>query len=297
MIKRPGTVATAIMLSVLAVLLFDLMALIIKYLRDDYRAAELSAYRNFFGLVPSAIVLWSSREWHRRGRTVRIRQWPLAFFRGFCTTCAQFMYYVSLSHLDFASAATIGYSSALFVTAYSVPILGERVGLVRWSAVVLGFTGVVMVVGPGRDTFTWYALLPLGAASLYALSAVCARKMDTDVPSPLVNLYSSSFAVFGATVFALATGGFSPIGESADLFWIVAMGTCGGCAVLCLVVAYRMTEPSNLAPFSYFGIPSAFALGWLFFGEAPFQELFPGVLLIVAAGLIIVWRERRLQGK
>jgi drug/metabolite transporter (DMT)-like permease len=70
------------------------------------------------------------------------------------------------------------------------------------------------------------------------------------------------------------------------------MGGFGGTAVLFLVVSYRMTEQSNLAPFSYFGIPLAFVLGWLFFDEAPWATLFPGAILIAAGGLLIVWRER-----
>ena len=70
------------------------------------------------------------------------------------------------------------------------------------------------------------------------------------------------------------------------------MGVFGGIAVLFMVVSYRMTEQSNLAPFSYFGIPLAFALGWLFFDEAPWSTLFPGALLIATGGLLIVWRER-----
>ena len=66
-----------------------------------------------------------------------------------------------------------------------------------------------------------------------------------------------------------------------------------GCGVLLLIMAYQRTKPSNLAPFDYFGIPFSFALGWIFFAEAPFERLFPGVLLIVAGGLTIIWRERR----
>jgi drug/metabolite transporter (DMT)-like permease len=73
------------------------------------------------------------------------------------------------------------------------------------------------------------------------------------------------------------------------------MGAFGGSAVLCLVYAFRMTEQSNLAPFTYFGIPLAFVLGWVFFGEAPWRDLFPGALLIIAGGLMVVWRERRLS--
>ena len=73
------------------------------------------------------------------------------------------------------------------------------------------------------------------------------------------------------------------------------MDSFDGSTVLCLVIASRMTEQSNLAPFSYFSIPLAFAMGWIFFGEAPWRDLFPGALLIIAGGLLILWRERRLK--
>lgn len=101
--------------------------------------------------------------------------------------------------------------------------------------------------------------------TLIALIGVSARMMDDDVPSALVNLYASMVALVGSFAIALVFGGFAPIRSGTDLAWIVAMGGFGGTAVLCLVVSYRMTEQSNLAPFSYFGIPLAFLLGWLFF--------------------------------
>jgi drug/metabolite transporter (DMT)-like permease len=90
-------------------------------------------------------------------------------------------------------------------------------------------------------------------------------------------------------------GGFTPLRETTDILWIAAMGAFGGCAVLLLVTAYRMADQSDLAPFSYFGIPIAFFLGWVFFGEAPWNELFPGALLIIMGGMLIIWRERRLR--
>lgn len=120
-----------------------------------------------------------------------------------------------------------------------------------------------------------------------------ARLIDPHVPTPLFNLHSSAFAAVGSFLLALIAGGFTPLANLEDLAFIVLMGMLGGSAVLCLVVAYRMTEPSNLAPFSYFGIPIAFALGWLFFDEAPVDDLWPGAVLIVIGGLMIVYRERR----
>jgi drug/metabolite transporter (DMT)-like permease len=282
----------AIVLSLVALTLFDAMGLIIKHLSDGYSAAELSAWRNLFGLVPSVIVLWLSKAWRAGGKRLKIRQWKLAFFRGAIVTFAQLSFYMSLGLMAFATASTITYASALFTTALAIPLLGERVGWARWCAVLVGFVGVIMVVQPGGAGFNIYALLPLVAAAFYALVGVTARLFDDDVPSPLVNLYSSVTAAIGAFIIAYFWGGFSPIASATDLGWIMAMGGFGGTAVLFLIVSYRMTEQSNLAPFSYFGIPLAFGMGWLFFDEAPWRTLFPGAILIAAGGLLIVWRER-----
>lgn len=149
-----------------------------------------------------------------------------------------------------------------------------------------------MVIQPGAEGFSSYALFPLAAAVFYALVGVTARLFDDDVPSTVVNLYSSFSSIIGAVLITYFWTGFHKITSASDMAWIVLMGVLGGTAVLLLVISYRMTEQSNLAPFSYFGIPLSFVLGWLFFNEAPWSTLFPGGILIVAGGLLIVWRER-----
>lgn len=293
--KKSDNAVLAILISIAALILFDLMGLIIKHLSPRYSAAELSAYRNFFGLVPSIIALWMTASWRQGGRIMRIRQWKLAVLRGVAVTFAQLMFYLSLGIMAFATATTISYTTALFTTALAVPILREQVGLVRWSAVAIGFVGVILILRPGSDAFSWALLLPVGASFLYAFSGVSARSIDPEVPTPLFNLYSSAVAAVGSFSLAMVVSGFTPVASAQDLMFIVLMGMFGGSAVLCLVVAYRMTEPSNLAPFSYFGIPIAFALGWVFFDEAPIDDLLPGAVLIVVGGLMIVTRERRLR--
>ena len=287
----------AIVLSLLALFLFDAMGLVIKMLSERYTAQELSAWRNLFGLIPSLVALAGSRAWHARGKPVLIRQWRLALTRGLVVTFAQLFFYMSLGLMAFATATTITYANALFMTALAIPLLGEKVGLVRWTAVGVGFVGVVLVMQPGSDVFSYQALFPLIAAFLYALVGVTARKFDDDVPSPLVSLYSAITALLAAFCIAYFWGGFTPVASWADMGWIVAMGTFGGTAVLVLVVSYRMTEQSNLAPFNYFGIPIAFVLGWVFFDESPWDALFPGAILIIAGGLLIIYRERKSRPK
>ncbi|MEM1352497.1 MAG: DMT family transporter [Pseudomonadota bacterium] len=296
--RRPAVRATdrtglAIVLSLVALALFDAMGLVIKLLSDRYSAQELSAWRNLFGLFPAVIAVFASPVWRAAGRPLQMRQWRLALLRGVVVTVAQLCFYLSLGLMAFATASTITYANALFMTAMAIPLLGERVGPVRWAAVLIGFFGVILVMEPGTDTFTAAAILPLIAASCYAFVGVTSRLFDDDVPTPLISLYSAGTALITSALIAAFWGGFTPVASLADMGWIIAMGGFGGTAVLFLVASYRMTEQSNLAPFSYFGIPLAFALGWLFFDEAPWDALFPGAILIAVGGLMIIWRERR----
>ncbi len=288
-------VIRAILICLIATVFFDLMGLVIKLLSPTYTAYELSFYRNFFSLLPCLIALWTSKRWQESGQVFVIRQWKLACLRGLIVVIAQLTFYISLGKVAFATATTISYSTALFMTAFAVILLNEKVGIIRWACVIVGFVGVLMVVKPANDSFSWYMVFPVIAAAFYALTGVTARMIDDSVSTPLLNLYSTIFSLIGSFLIVFFVGGFSPIESWKDFFWITAMGVFGGVAVLCLILSYRMTEQSNLAPFTYFGIPLAFLLGWLFFDEAPVNDLFPGAILIALGGLAIIWRERRIK--
>ncbi len=288
---HPKPVLRAVLILLFGIMLLDIMGALVKSLLHDYSAQELSAWRNIVGMVPSLIVLGATREVRLSRKALIIRQWPLAMLRGVFVAMAQLAFYVSLSHLEFATVSALTYTMSLFAVALSVPVLKERVGIWRWIAVLSGFGGAMWIVRPGSDAFSVFAIFPLIAAFLYASSSVTVRLIDRDVSNALLYLYSAFAAALGAVLVAVMTTGFSPITSGIDLFKIIAMGTIGGTGVLCLMVAVRLVSPSTLAPFNYFGILSAFSVGYLFFGEAPVDKLFPGVLLIVAGGLLIIWRE------
>ena len=278
-----------------AIFLFDLQGVIIKVLGDRYPVEQLAVLRNVFGIIPSLLVLLLSREWNERGRIIRIRHWRLGIARGFMIAGAQFCFYLSITKMALATASTLTYISPVLITLLSVVLLHHRIGRWRWVAVFTGFAGVILVMRPGSDLFTPYSLLPLGAALGYSLSTVCIRLMDDEAPTALLNMYSAAGSLAGSLCLVLATGGYVAVGSLSDWLLLLAMGLVGGFAVLFLLSAYRRTDPSNLSPFEYFGIPFAFGLGWVFFGEAPFEQLFPGVLLIAGGGLLIAWRERQKQ--
>jgi len=293
--ETPNRTGLAIILSLLALVLFDAMGLIIKLLSTEFSAAELSTWRNLFGLLPAFLVLYASKTWRENGKKIIIKQWKLALLRGVIASLAQLCFYWSLGLMAFATASTITYSGALFATAFAIPILGERVGIVRWLAVIIGFIGVIFILQPGSDAFTHYSILPLAAAAFYALLTITAKLFDSQVSSALVNVYASLSSTVCAAILTLFLGGFSPISSLDEIFWIIMMGAFGGSAVLLYVVSYRMTEQSSIAPFSYFGIPIAFFFGWAFFDETPWDAIFPGGILIISGGLLIFWRERSFK--
>ena len=288
-----GQVVRGVLLLVAAILCFDVMSLIVRFLLPYYSAPELSAYRNVFGIIPSlALMLWTG-ELRLRGTNLYIRNWPLAVARGLAVAMAQLCFYKALAHLELATVSALAQMNAMFVVLLSVVMLGEKVGPWRLTAVGLGFVGAMLILRPGTDAFSVWALMPMGAALFYSFMMVSVRKFDSDVSNALLFLYASLAAAVGAVVIAAATTEFTPLRGLADTALILLMATLGGVGVLFMMLAYRVAAPSVLAPFTYFSILTAFFFGWVVFGEAPIDTLFPGVLLIVAAGALIMWRENR----
>lgn len=293
MLSAPSHFLRAVVYVLLAILLFDLQGVIIKFLGDRYPVQQLASFRNVFGLIPSLLVLLLSQEWHAGGGKLVIRQWRLGLLRGLSIALAQFCFYLSITKMELATASTLTYISPVLITMMSIPLLGHHVGIWRWLAVLVGFLGVLLIMAPGSEVFTLYSLLPIGAAFGYSLSTVCVRLVDDHVPTALINMYASIGALTGALAILFSTTGYQPVATAGDWMLLLAMGTVGGFAVLGLISAYRLAKPASLSPYEYFGIPFAFILGWIFFDEAPFDKLIPGVFLIVAGGMLIAWRERK----
>ena len=292
---RAVLISVAMLLTGLVML--DCMGAVAKHLVQRYPAQQISFARNLAGLLPTfAILLWEGRGRITLG-SIRLRQWRLGIARGLMVAVAQLALYGSYQRLELATVAVIAYSGPMFITMLAIPWLGERVGVWRWAAVLGGFVGVVLVIGPGTDVFTWHGLLPTVAAFFYANSLVSTRRFDTGASHAAINLYGQAGAIVGSFALMLATAdAVMPGGAAADVFadlgFALLLGGFGGFGVYFLTLAYRRTPASLLAPFDYLGVLSALAIGWIVFGEWPVERIFPGVVFIVGAGLVIILRER-----
>ena len=292
--SQPERPLLAVILTLTAIVGFDIMGILVRILSErGYSAAELSAYRNVLGIIPSLVVMawWGELKFTRAA--LRVTRWKLAMFRGLTVAVAQLCFYTALGLLELATISALAQTNALFVVLLSVALMGERVGPWRIFALGLGFAGALWVLRPGSDSFTPAALLPICAAFCYGFSIVSVRFFEDGVSNALLYLWASAASATGAFLIAFLTGGFSPIGSGWDVFLIFVLSMAGGTAVLLLMLAYRLAAPSLLAPFSYLSILTAFFFGWVIFDEAPVDTLFPGVLLIVGAGAVILWRENR----
>ena len=278
-----------------AIFSFSLMGVAVRFLTTDYSVLQISFTRNLFGFVPILVMLTYSRQINALKNPYSPREWLICMTRGGSVAIAQICLFTAYTKLEFATVGTLVFAGPFFVTALSVPVLGAQVGFWRWSAVFMGFGGVVMIMQPGIGVFSVFSVLPVMAAFCYASSSTLVKLFPAHHLSGVIQFRSQIFTAGFSLILWVFFDEMKPIASAFDLGLFLALGTLGGAGVLGLVSAYRMTQPSLLAPFEYFGIPFALLLGWWFFGEAPIERLFPGVLAIIAGGLVIIWRQTKLK--
>ena len=269
------------------------MGIAIKYLRNDYPAAVLSVYRNLLGIIPCMLVLFLSSQWHAGGRKIIIKEWRLGLLRGVFVCFAQICLYTSYFYVPYALVATMEHTGPMIVSLLCIPILGEKFGLYKMSAVILGFVGIIFIMQPWTDDFNIYLILPICAAFGYSLARVTSLSFPREVLSPLINIYAQVGTILCSSLVIIFFNQWTPFKSIEDLLLILIMGLIGGTGTLLIIYGARKAELSKITPFDYIEIFFALILGWVFFQEWPIDSLFPGVLFIIAGGLIIIWRQKK----
>ncbi|MCE6968873.1 DMT family transporter [Cereibacter sphaeroides] len=283
-------------LKVASVLIFIVMSSLIKVTADRVPAGEAVFFRSFFAMP--VILVWL--VWRRELRVGLRPVNPMGHvWRGLVGTLAMGLGFAGLAYLPLPEVTALGYAAPLLTVIFAAMFLGEEVRAFRISAVALGLAGVLIVLSPRltvlsggighREAFG--AMLVLGGAVFAGLAQVFIRKLVTTEATAAIVFYFSLTATLLSFV-TLPFGWVRPTPAEAAL--LVGAGVLGGIAQILLTSSYRHADASLVAPFEYASMLFALAIGYAVFGETPTLVMLGGASLVVAAGILIIWRERRL---
>ena len=284
----------AIALKTISVAIFVAMQSFIKA-AGNVPAGQIVFFRYFFAIFPLLVFVAWRHELASAFRTQR----PLGhFWRGLVGTAAMGMGFVALTRLPLPEAIVLNYAQPLLVVVFSALFLGENVRLYRWSAVVAGLVGVIIVSWPnlrldsGMNHREFVGVLAaFGAAAMSAIAMLLIRNLVRSEKSATIVLW---FSISASTLALLSLPfGWAWLTPQQALFLVLA-GFCGGVAQIFLTEAYRYGEASTVAPFEYTSLILGIAIGYLVFHDVPTPNMILGGSIVVGSGLFIVWRERRL---
>ncbi|MBD9371551.1 DMT family transporter [Rhizobium sp. ARZ01] len=287
----------AIFLKVSSVVIFVCMATLIKAAGKDITTGQITFYRSAFAMVPIVIYLATRGELVDAFRTENILG-HLA--RGFVGIVSMSFGFYGLVHLPLPEAIAIGYAMPLIAVMIAAIFLKETVGIYRWSAVLVGLVGVMIITWPRLTLFSeggvgtaeaFGAAAVLASAMLGAIAMVLVRKLVRTEKTPTIVLYFS----LSAAVFSLATLPFGWVELSGMALTLLALaGFCGGVAQLLLTASYRYADVSTIAPFEYTSIVLGMAFGYVLFDDIPTLTMLIGTVIVISAGVFIIIREHRL---
>lgn len=237
-------------------------------------------------LILTPVVLWL----YGARAVLRPARLDLQVLRALLIGLATICYFTAIRDVPLADAAGVLFIAPLLVTALSALVLKEHVGIRRWSAVVVGFLGMLLIVKPGTGAFQPGALWALGAAFLFAGFMVLTRRM-AGLNKPLVTLWWAG-AVSTVGMGALVVPIWTPIGW-VEVAMMSAMGAIMALGHLLIIWAADRVEASAMAPLPYLEMVMATVMGYVVFGDFPTAVTWAGCGIVIAAGLFVVFRERR----
>jgi drug/metabolite transporter (DMT)-like permease len=286
-----------IVFKVLSVVIFVMMQTCIKAAGPDIPAGQITFFRSAFALMPIMTYLALQRQLRHGFQT---HSFPGHLKRGLLGIMSMVCGFYGLVHLPMPDAIAIGYSSPLLAVVFAAIFLKETVRVYRWTAVVVGMVGVVIISWPKLTMFEQGGMASeqaLGAASLI-LSAVLAgfamiqtrQLVRTEKTATIVLYFSLTAAVFS---LASLPFGWAALSNSEALF-LIGAGFCGGLGQIWLTEAYRNADVSTVAPFEYTSILLGIVIAYALFGDVPTSNMLLGTAITVSAGIFIIYREHQL---
>ena len=273
---------------VIGVLLLASADAVTKLLIVDFHAGEIIFYRGVFAFLPLVPLI----VWNGGVRSLRLQQPRGVWWRGVIALVTSVFVALSFINLPLAEASALIFTSPIFLTALSPWLLGEKVGWQRWSAVLFGFAGVVVMIEPGSSAFTIWAFVPLIAALCSASRDIVTRRLGIVDSATTVMFYTSIVALIGGAI-SMPWSGPAPNAEQWALF--VLSGIFVSLAHLLIVMALQLAEGPTVAPLKYVSLVWSAILGYLIWGDVPGTWKVLGAMMVVAAGLFIIYRETQSQ--
>jgi drug/metabolite transporter (DMT)-like permease len=269
-----------------AVGVFSTMDALIKWLAATYPTIEIVFFRSLFGFLPILFVVL------RNGRAALHTRRPLAQAgRAVVGLVAMVGYFYCYRTMPLADVFGIAFSAPIFVTALSVPLLGERVGIRRWSAVSVGFIGVLIMLRPDTGIFASSAWIALGSTVLYAITQIFIRDLGRTESTISIVFYVTLTSTL-ASACVLPFQWVSP--DGLDLLLLVAIGILGGIGQMLFTRAFRLAPAAVVSPFDYSGLIYVGIIGYIVWGDMPTPLFLLGAAIVIASGLYILHRETRL---
>jgi len=283
-----------ILLIVASSISFALMNAVVKLVSGHLGPVEIGFFRQLFSMIPVV-----SMVIHQGGPSMLRTQRPFGhLFRGLIGNSAMIIFFLSVAKLPLADANALSFASPLFITALSMPLLGEAVGKHRWSAVVVGFAGVMVMTNPGGNWFSGNAGVGAGmgvlAAFMSALMTITIRQLNKTEPPVRIVFY---FATIGTIFFGGLLTIFWVTPTLPELGGLMVVGLIGGLSQLLMTYAYRHAPASTLAPFGYVSILWSTALGYLIWSDLPGPRILVGAAIVITSGLYIIYRETRQRAQ
>ena len=301
--KNPSTLGIVCIIG--AVLILSTSDVIIKWLSPRYALHQIMFVRAAIALAVTILFVY----FEGGTQILRTKRPVLHVVRALLIVAANMFFFLGLASMPLADAMAIFFVSPIIITILSQPVLGERVGPVRWLAVCIGMCGVIVMLRPGTGVFTITALLPLMAAVCYACMQMLTRKLGITTKAATLSFYIQvTFLSVSAIVgLSIGDGKFAGSGNITLEFLLRAwqwpsiidamfLSLCGVLVAFggyLMSQAYRVAQATVVAPFEYVGLPLAVFWGYQIWGDWPDTITFIGGALTVSAGIMVFYREQR----
>jgi drug/metabolite transporter (DMT)-like permease len=280
-----GNVLRGALLMAVAAACYAILHGSVRYLSADIHPFEITFFRNLFGFL---VVL----PWFVHGlQPLRTRRFGLHLLRAAGNVVAMLMFFMALSMTPLALVQALGFTAPLFATVLAIFILGERVRLRRWTALITGFIGALVIIRPGIQPVDTGSLLTLGSAAVWGFTLVVIKVLSRTDSAVTI----TSYMVLLMTPLSLIPALFFWTWPDAwGWFWLVVCGVSGTAAQLLMTQSFRVAEATVVLPFDFTKIVWGALIGYLVFGEFVDVWTWAGAAVIFSGVTYITYREREL---